>query len=63
MNLNDAVIFVRCVEHGGFAAASRALGVAKSTLSKRLGELEAELGVRLVNRTSRSFTVTEAGRE
>ena len=63
MNLNDAVIFVRCVEHGGFAAASRALGIAKSTLSKRLGELEAELGVRLVNRTSRSFTVTEAGRD
>jgi DNA-binding transcriptional LysR family regulator len=63
LNLNDLLIFVRVVDHGGFAAASRALGVSKSTLSQRLSALEKAIGVRLVQRTSRSFTVTEIGRD
>lgn len=63
LNLNDLLVFVRVVDHGGFAAAGRALGIPKSTLSKRLSELEKEVGVRLVQRTSRSFAVTEIGRE
>lgn len=63
LNLNDLLVFVQVVDHGGFAAAGRALGVPKSTLSKRLSELEKAIGVRLVQRTSRSFAVTEIGRD
>lgn len=63
MNLNDLQFFVQAVENGGFAAAARRLGVPKSTVSKRVGELEARLGVRLIHRTSRSFTLTELGRD
>ncbi|MGN7917590.1 MULTISPECIES: LysR substrate-binding domain-containing protein [Lysobacter] len=62
LNLNDLVLFAAAVEHGGFAAASRRLGVPKSTVSKRVAALEDELGVRLIHRTSRSFTLTETGR-
>jgi DNA-binding transcriptional LysR family regulator len=62
LNLNDLVLFAAAVEHGGFAAASRRLGVPKSTVSKRVAALEEELGVRLIHRTSRSFTLTETGR-
>jgi DNA-binding transcriptional LysR family regulator len=63
LNLNDLQIFVQVVDHGGFTAASRALGLPKQTLSKRIVELERRSGVRLIHRTSRSFTVTELGRE
>lgn len=63
LNLNDLLAFVQVVDHGGFAAAGRALGIPKSTLSKRLSELEKAIGVRLIQRTSRSFTVTEIGRD
>jgi DNA-binding transcriptional LysR family regulator len=63
LNLNDLLVFVQVVDHGGFAAAGRALGIPKSTLSKRLSELEKAIGVRLVQRTSRSFAVTEIGRD
>jgi len=63
LNLNDLQIFVQVVDHGGFAAASRALGLPKQTLSKRVAELERKVGVRLIQRTSRSFAPTEIGRE
>ena len=63
MNLNDLQFFVQAVEHGSFAAAARRLGVPKSTVSKRVGELEARLGARLIHRTSRSFSLTELGRD
>jgi DNA-binding transcriptional LysR family regulator len=63
LNLNDARIFVKVVEHGGFSQAARALGVPKSTLSKRVGELERELDVALIRRTSRRFVVTPIGRD
>ncbi|MBB2840590.1 MULTISPECIES: LysR substrate-binding domain-containing protein [Rhizobium] len=62
-NLNDLLVFVQVVDHGGFAAAGRALRLPKSTLSKRLSELERKIGVRLIQRTSRSFAVTEIGRD
>lgn len=62
-NLNDLQLFVHIVDHGGFTAASRALKLPKQTLSKRLAELERRAGVRLIQRTSRSFLVTELGRE
>jgi DNA-binding transcriptional LysR family regulator len=60
-NLNDFTFFVHVVDHKGFAPAARALNVPKSTLSKRVAELEKDLGVRLINRTSRRFSVTETG--
>jgi len=61
LNLNDLHFFVAAVEQGSFAAASRRLGVPKSTVSKRVAELEHALQARLVHRTSRSFTLTDAG--
>ncbi|MDR6816018.1 DNA-binding transcriptional LysR family regulator [Neorhizobium sp. 2083] len=62
-NLNDLYFFVQAVEHGGFSAAGRRLGVPKSTVSKRVAELEDRLGVRLIQRTSRSFSLTDLGRD
>lgn len=61
LNLNDLYVFAKVVDHRGFAAASRALGLPKSTLSKRVAELERHLGARLIQRTSRSFAMTETG--
>ncbi len=60
-DLNDLYFFAAVVEHGGFSAASRALGIPKSRLSKRVAQLEARLGVRLLQRTTRRFAVTEVG--
>jgi DNA-binding transcriptional LysR family regulator len=60
-NLNDLMFFSSVVEHGGFSAAERALGVSKSRLSRRLSELEATLGVRLLQRSTRKLALTEAG--
>lgn len=62
-DLNDLYYFVQVVDHGGFAAAARALGLQKSRLSRRILALEERLGVRLLNRSSRRFSVTEIGRE
>ena len=63
LNLNDFFYFVQVVERGGFTAAGRSLGMAKSTLSYRVQQLESELGTRLLNRTSRHFAPTQAGEE
>lgn len=60
-DLNDLNYFAQAVEHGGFAPAGRALGMPKSKLSRRIALLEERLGVRLVHRTTRQFTVTEVG--
>jgi DNA-binding transcriptional LysR family regulator len=60
-DLNDFYFFAAVVEHGGFSAASRALNVPKSRLSKRVSQLEDKLGVRLLQRTTRKIAVTEAG--
>jgi DNA-binding transcriptional LysR family regulator len=61
-DLNDLYYFAQVVEHGGFAAAGRALGVPKSKLSRRIAQLEERLGVRLLLRSTRRFAVTEIGR-
>ena len=53
--------FAEVVDRGGFAAAGRALGIPKSRLSRRVAELEARLGVRLLQRTTRKLSLTEAG--
>jgi len=60
-DLNDLYFFAAVVENGGFSAAGRALGVPKSRLSKRVAQLEERLGVRLLQRTTRRFVVTEVG--
>ncbi len=60
-DLNDLRFFAAVVEHGGFSAAARALGAPKSRLSKRVALLEERLGVRLLQRTTRRFAITEVG--
>jgi DNA-binding transcriptional LysR family regulator len=60
-DLNDLYYFVRVVDHGGFAAAARALGMPRSRLSRRIAHLENRLGVRLIQRSTRRFSVTEIG--
>lgn len=60
-DLNDLVYFAEVVNHGGFAAAGRALREPKSKLSRRVAGLEARLGVRLIERSSRRFRVTDVG--
>lgn len=63
LDLNDFFYFVQIVDRGGFTAAGRTLHVPKSTLSHRMQELERDLGVRLLNRTSRKFGMTDAGED
>lgn len=62
-DLNDLYYFAQVVEHGGYAAAGRAIGIPKSKLSRRILELEERLGVRLLQRSTRKLTVTEVGQE
>jgi DNA-binding transcriptional LysR family regulator len=62
-DLNDPYYFVQVVDRGGFAAAGRALGMQKSKLSRRIALLEERLGVRLIQRSTRRFSVTEIGQE
>ena len=54
-------VFVRVVETGGLSAAGRSLGLAPSSVSHRIAELEAMLGVKLLHRTTRKLSLTEAG--
>ena len=61
-DLNDLAYFAAVAEHGGFAAAERATDTPKSKLSRRVAQLEARLGTRLIQRTTRRFALTEAGR-
>lgn len=60
-DLNDLAYFAEVVSHGGFAAAGRALREPKSKLSRRIAGLEERLGLRLIERSSRRFRVTETG--
>jgi DNA-binding transcriptional LysR family regulator len=62
-DLNDLAFFEAVVRHRGFSPAARALGVPKSKLSRHVTRLEAELGVRLLERSTRRFVVTELGQE
>ncbi|MFT4053764.1 MAG: LysR family transcriptional regulator [Novosphingobium sp.] len=61
IDLNDYAYFAEVVAHGGFAAAGRALREPKSKLSRRIAGLEARLGLRLIERSSRRFRVTDTG--
>jgi len=60
-DLNDLAYFAEVVTHGGFAAAGRALRMPKSKLSRRVAALEERLGLRLIERSSRRFRVTDTG--
>lgn len=60
-DLNDLAYFVKVVDHGGFAPAARALSMQKSKLSRRIAGLEDRLGVRLIQRSTRKFAVTDIG--
>ncbi|MFS2101902.1 LysR substrate-binding domain-containing protein [Variovorax sp. Varisp85] len=60
-NLDDLAYFVEVVQHGGFSAAARATGLEKTRLSRRLAALEERLGVRLLQRSTRHISLTEAG--
>lgn len=62
MNLINLQTFVIAAELGTFAAAATRLGVPKSTVSRRVAQLEEELGLGLVERTARAFELTDDGR-
>lgn len=59
--LNHMAVFARVVESNGFSAAAARLNLSKSAVSKQISRLEAELGVQLLNRTTRRLSLTEAG--
>jgi LysR family transcriptional regulator for bpeEF and oprC len=64
MDRMDAIsLFVRVVDGGSFSAVARTLGVGQPAVSKQIAALEAHLGAQLLQRTSRSLTLTEAGRD
>lgn len=60
-DLNDLFYFAKVVDEGGFSAAGRALNVSKSHLSRRVAALEARLGLRLLQRSTRRLMLTPAG--
>lgn len=60
-SLPAMAVFAQVVEDGGFTAAARRLGLAKSSVSKQVAQLEDRLGVRLLERTTRRIRLTEAG--
>ncbi len=60
-DLNDTLIFVKVIEHGSFIAAARSLRLPKTTVSRKVQELEARLGAQLLHRTTRKLGMTEAG--
>lgn len=60
-SLNQIAVFLKVVETGSFSAAALQLGLTASAISKNVGQLENELGVRLLVRTTRSLTLTDAG--
>lgn len=62
MDLNRATTFVRVVETGGFTRAAQALGLPASSVSRSVAKLEDDLGITLLERTTRKVTLTEAGR-
>jgi DNA-binding transcriptional LysR family regulator len=62
MELNQIQVFLRVVQTGSFSAAARQLSTPKSTISRRISELEQQVGARLLQRTTRKLGLTDAGR-
>ncbi|PYF84626.1 MULTISPECIES: LysR family transcriptional regulator [Marinomonas] len=63
MDFNDIYYFYLTAEHGGYTAAERVSGITKSLLSRRVAQLEDKLGIQLIQRNSRRFSLTDAGRQ
>src|ERR1700747_2464739 len=61
-DFNNLYFFAKVVDCGSYTAAAKALGLQTSKLSRRIAALEGELGVRLINRTTRRLSLTEAGK-
>jgi DNA-binding transcriptional LysR family regulator len=61
MDLNRVSAFVRVVHDGSFTAAAKALGLPKSSISRSVAQLEQDLGIRLLHRTTRQLHLTDAG--
>lgn len=61
IDLNDMIVFSAVAQAGSFSSAAAALGMPKSTVSRRISSLEAQLGVRLIQRTTRKLSLTDAG--
>lgn len=61
-DLNEMLVFAAVASRGSFIGASRALGIPKATVSRKVQDLEERLGVRLLQRTTRRITLTEAGK-
>jgi DNA-binding transcriptional LysR family regulator len=62
VDLNELVVFAKVVQAGSFVAAAKSLGMPKSTVSRKVADLEARLDVRLLQRTTRKLSLTDAGR-
>jgi DNA-binding transcriptional LysR family regulator len=60
-DLNDLALYAAVVRHKGFTAAANALSVPKSKISKRIAALEEQLGVRLIERSTRKLSITDVG--
>ena len=60
VDLNSMVIFVCVVEMSSFSQAARQLGIPKATVSRKVAELERDLGTPLLHRTTRKLHLTEA---
>lgn len=60
-DLNEMAIFAHVVEAGSFTGAAKNLGLPKSTISRKITQLEERLGVRLIQRTTRSLRLTDTG--
>jgi DNA-binding transcriptional LysR family regulator len=61
LSADDLILFARVIDAGSFSAAAQACGLPKSTLSRRIAALEAQLGERLLVRTTRRLSITEFG--
>jgi DNA-binding transcriptional LysR family regulator len=62
MDLNEIAVFTRVVQAGSFTAAAKVLGMPKSTVSRKVSDLEERLNARLLQRTTRKLSLTDAGR-
>ena len=62
IDLNEMLVFARVVQTGSFSAAARDLEMPKSTVSRRVSELEGRVGARLLQRTTRKLGLTDVGR-
>src|SRR5580700_2228641 len=62
MDLNEMLVFARVVQTGSFTTAAAELGMPKSTVSRKVTDLEERLNARLLQRTTRKLSLTDVGR-